>query len=483
MSTNSRNDYTADGATDTFSITFEFDSLKPEEVLVYADGVLQVTSTDYNIVGTNVVFVSNPANEVWVSLRRATGKTELVDFSAKSVVDNADLDLMYEQLLRLAQEGTDEDSSQLYDGELALPADEAMRAYDKATNTWTAGHAITRWANKVTPGTSDTLLIGDAADSDSLKYTTVGQIMAAAGAGDVVGPSSSTDNAVARFDTTTGKLLQNSTVTLSDAGVMAGASISAASNTITEIEWNEFSQDMKDRLLFGTGGTLDSADITVTSDGATITCTVEKAGGGDIRVMFDSAAYVFDTSPAVTVSLTAGTDEVPVENFVYLDGVTKLLTVSTSGWPATLHARFATVVCQTAATLQTEGAYKVHVWTDHMTGSDTGHLAHVNEWIRSQPATWISGVAPTTTITTNGGSEDDVDFATTAGEVLQLHGHDFPAFDTDTLSSDLYIVNKDGAAYTKITNLNECDEDSNGNALVNNNRTNLVIWGVASEDD
>jgi len=47
-----------------------------------------------------------------------------------------------------------------------------------------------------------------------------------AGSGDVVGPASSTDNAFARFDSTTGKLLQNSTgATLSDTGaaVFTGA--------------------------------------------------------------------------------------------------------------------------------------------------------------------------------------------------------------------------------------------------------------------
>jgi hypothetical protein len=38
--------------------------------------------------------------------------------------------------------------------------------------------------------------------------------------GDVVGPASATDNAIARFDTTSGKLIQNSTVTLSDAGAL-----------------------------------------------------------------------------------------------------------------------------------------------------------------------------------------------------------------------------------------------------------------------
>jgi hypothetical protein len=43
---------------------------------------------------------------------------------------------------------------------------------------------------------------------------------AGAGSGDVVGPASSTDNAIARYDSTTGKLIQNSTVTVDDTGNM-----------------------------------------------------------------------------------------------------------------------------------------------------------------------------------------------------------------------------------------------------------------------
>lgn len=39
-----------------------------------------------------------------------------------------------------------------------------------------------------------------------------------AGSGDVVGPASATDNAISRFDTTTGKLIQNSTVLIDDNG-------------------------------------------------------------------------------------------------------------------------------------------------------------------------------------------------------------------------------------------------------------------------
>lgn len=44
------------------------------------------------------------------------------------------------------------------------------------------------------------------------------QIGGGAGTGDVVGPNSATDNALTRFDGTTGKLVQNSNATLDDDG-------------------------------------------------------------------------------------------------------------------------------------------------------------------------------------------------------------------------------------------------------------------------
>jgi len=60
------------------------------------------------------------------------------------------------------------------------------------------------------------------------------------GTGDVTGPGSSTDNAITRFDGTTGKLIQNSTATLSDAGLLSTADVtvtnlSAASATTNGI--------------------------------------------------------------------------------------------------------------------------------------------------------------------------------------------------------------------------------------------------------
>jgi len=52
--------------------------------------------------------------------------------------------------------------------------------------------------------------------------------------GDVVGPASATDNAIARFDSTTGKLIQNSVVTVSDTGAIDGAT------TITNLDYLDF---------------------------------------------------------------------------------------------------------------------------------------------------------------------------------------------------------------------------------------------------
>ena len=51
--------------------------------------------------------------------------------------------------------------------------------------------------------------------------------------GDVAGPSSATDNAVARFDTTTGKLIQNSLVIIDDTGSVTGVNaLTAESLTV-----------------------------------------------------------------------------------------------------------------------------------------------------------------------------------------------------------------------------------------------------------
>jgi hypothetical protein len=81
-------------------------------------------------------------------------------------------------------------------------------------------------------------------------------VLAPSGSGDVVGPASSTDNAFCRFDSTTGKLLQNSTgATLSDTGApsftMPLTIAVTGNNTVDAIDLNNES-DVNPKILFNT---------------------------------------------------------------------------------------------------------------------------------------------------------------------------------------------------------------------------------------
>jgi hypothetical protein len=225
---------------------------------------------------------------------------------------------------------------------------------------------------------------------------------------------------------------------------------------------------------------VQSAAITITSNGTdTVTCAVEQSGGGDLTVVFSDGYYDWDTTPADSVTLTAGTDTAPQLNYVYFLQSTKTLTASTVGWPATEHAPIATIICQSEASVLADEVYKQHNWTDHtLSTNNQGHIAHLNFWIRQQDATYTSGVTQTYTITTNGGAADNVLLTTTAGEVLQLHPHDFPAF---TGTPDYYVINDSVTPYTKVTDLNALLTDSTG-ASMSAKFFSLVLWGVVSED-
>ena len=99
------------------------------------------------------------------------------------------------------------------------------------------------------------------------------------GTGDVVGPASATDNAIVRFDGTTGKLIQNSTVTISDAGGIA-TTIANTGNAI--------------------GLSVTQNDTTNNPNAVTIT----NAGSGDgIGITQNGTGYAID----ITGTSTTGT--------------------------------------------------------------------------------------------------------------------------------------------------------------------------------
>jgi hypothetical protein len=72
---------------------------------------------------------------------------------------------------------------------------------------------------------------------------------AAGGTGDVTGPASSTDNAVARFDGTTGKLLQNTAnATISDEGYLTVAKIYSNNSYTNSSNYERASQSWGSNL-------------------------------------------------------------------------------------------------------------------------------------------------------------------------------------------------------------------------------------------
>jgi len=238
---------------------------------------------------------------------------------------------------------------------------------------------------------------------------------------------------------------------------------------------------IRETQKLGIGLIIETTDVTVTESGGTVSLNLQQLGGGDLTVITSKGLVHFDTTPAATIALTTGSDVSPTDNFVYILESTGVLTVSTTGFPVEEHAAIATVVVQSATGVASDGVYKLHSWIDHFSlGGDNGHLSHINAWIRSQHATHISGANLTPTITTNGGSLDNFDIATTAGVTRQLHEVDFPVRDTGA-SDPVFVINDPTTAFVEYADLNLIIQDEAGTTLRgNNDRYNLVIWGVAS---
>lgn len=221
------------------------------------------------------------------------------------------------------------------------------------------------------------------------------------------------------------------------------------------------------------GSFLEPMTFVVTSNGTTITGTIDKDPSGDLTERFSDG---FSTlSSGGTVTLTVGSATVPKKNYIYVLQSNKgVLVASTSDWPSAEHIKVAEVVVQTAALVQSDGILVNRNWNDFAKGTDgQGHHPHAWERLRWEHSAYKSGSA----VTWTGSGTAALDLAITAGKAYQLHLQSVSAFDTAD-PDNVYVVNHP-TAYTITADIETLVVDS-GNVSLSGRYYNLVIWQSVS---
>ena len=225
----------------------------------------------------------------------------------------------------------------------------------------------------------------------------------------------------------------------------------------------------------------ESFNALVTSDGATITMSVEQSGGGDLSMNFSDGKSTLDCTPNCTIALTAGTDASPQVNYIYVLQSSKVLTKSTSTWPTAEHIKIAYFLVPSATFVQTNGVYINQNWNDHFVDTNNqGHISHMAERSRHLGAIYASGVAGAGTDGYLTPTASNVELKATSGVIYQMHKHTVSAFDT-SVTDTVLVTNWSGDAYHDISNLFDIVADSTGATIGSNKYFNIIIWGVANK--
>ena len=182
---------------------------------------------------------------------------------------------------------------------------------------------------------------GSAAGSGDVEEITLGSGLSLSGTtlsatgggtGDVVGPASATDNAIVRFDLTTGKLIQNSGITIADgaSGTLAGTNsgdvtLSASVSDIFGLTGQDLTADdpAADRIVFWDDSASKLTHLEVGSglsiSGTTLTATGGGGGGATYEQVASDVAItnnsVFQDITGLSFTAAANTDYLIRLNF------------------------------------------------------------------------------------------------------------------------------------------------------------------------
>ncbi len=193
-----------------------------------------------------------------------------------------------------------------------VPPDIAEKIKVINTMSTNAAVEIKDEGNVITSGVTSINFTGSGvtatASGDAVTVTVTG-----GGSGDVTGPASSTDNAIVRFDGTTGKLVQNSVVTIADStgdisgvGQLNATTLDATNIEVTNIKAKDGTASAT--IANSTGVMTIGSSVLTTADinGGTIDGTTQSTGtiNGSIAAGGTWTAAATWTLPAFTLGGT-----------------------------------------------------------------------------------------------------------------------------------------------------------------------------------
>ena len=257
---------------------FTFEILTNTDIAVYRGSTLLTLTTDYTVIinangtGSVTLVVAGTGNITIVgsrAIQRTSDYTTGGDLFASTLNTDLDSQTIYaQQVAETAERALKAPVTDPTDINMTLPSRTSRAgktlAFDANGNP-AVGEDIGNWRGAWASGTSYTIrdLVKDSynlniyrcntahtssgsspinTNADSAKWDLVIDLEAAS-ISDVTGPASATDNAIVRFDGTTGKVIQNSVVTIADStgdisgvGQLNATTIDATNIEVTNIK-------------------------------------------------------------------------------------------------------------------------------------------------------------------------------------------------------------------------------------------------------
>ncbi len=177
------------------------------------------------------------------------------------------------------------------------------------------------------------------AGTDTIDFVVV------SGSGDVTGPASSTDNAIVRFDGLTGKLIQNSVGTLSDAGLLSTANVTVTSLTTGSVVFSAsgaLSQDNASFFWDNTDKTLITGDPGSEGSGINLNGStyISRLKVSDIGGTTPAQFILHRHSTTIPSAIIASRSNSDTSSHAAVTAGQQLFFLSSSGWTGSHYDTF-----------------------------------------------------------------------------------------------------------------------------------------------